>query len=89
MPRIIGIINMKFTAQDGTVIEGKSIHTTEPISPERGIGEAGDRFFLTSAKLVALDFDPVPGQTVDILYNKYGRVATMKLVDDDIVIDVG
>ena len=31
-----------------------------------------------------------PGQTVDILYNKYGKVAVMKLVTDDTdVIDIG
>lgn len=90
MPKIIGLVNMKFKAKDtDTMIEGKTIHTTEPISPERGIGEAGDHFFMSAAKLSALDFDPAPGQTVDVLYNRYGKVATMKLVDDDIVIDVG
>lgn len=90
MPRIIGIINTKFKTKDtGTTIEGKTIHTTEPISPERGKGEETDHFFLSAAKLAALDFDPAPGQTVDVLYNRYGKVATMKLVDDDIVIDVG
>lgn len=88
--RIIGVVNTKFTAQDGTIIEGKTVHTAEPISPERGIGEAGDRFFMSKAKLADLDFDPVPGQTVDVLYNRYGKVATMKLVTDDTdVIDIG
>lgn len=90
MSKIIGVVNTKFTAQDGTVIEGKTVHATEPISPERGIGEAGDHFFMSTTKLATLDFTPSPGQTVDILYNKYGKVAVMKLVTDDTdVIDIG
>lgn len=87
--RIIGIVNTKFTAQDGTVIEGKTVHTAEPISPERGIGEAGDHFFMSTTKLATLGFDPAPGQTVQVFYNRFGKVAVMKLVDDDIEIDIG
>lgn len=66
MPKIIGLVNMKFKAKDtDTMIEGKTIHTTEPISPERGIGEAGDHFFMSAAKLSALDFIPAVGQEVE------------------------
>lgn len=83
--RIIGVVNTKFTAQDGTVIEGKTVHTAEPISPERGIGEAGDHFFMSTTKLAALDFIPAVGQEVEVLYNRYGRVASLKLVQDEII----
>lgn len=86
MPKIIGLVNMKFKAKDtDTMIEGKTIHTTEPISPERGIGEAGDHFFMSAAKLSALDFIPAVGQEVEVLYNRYGRVASLKLVQDEII----
>lgn len=88
MARIIGVIHTNFTTQDGTLIEGDTVHITEPISAERGIGESGDRFFLSKAKLSSLDFTPAPGQTVEIFYNRYGKVASLKLVSDDsIVID--
>lgn len=88
MARIIGVIHTNFTAQDGTLIEGDTVHITEPISAERGIGESGDRFFLSRAKLSSLDFVPAPGQTVEVFYNKFGKVASLKLVSDDsIVID--
>lgn len=87
MAKIIGIESTSFKGNDGTQIEGKTYHTSEPIDPKRGQGERGDRFFLSKAKLADLDFTPAPGQTVDILYNRYGKVATMKLVDD--VLDIG
>lgn len=89
MARIIGVIHTNFIARDGTTIEGQTLHTTEPISAERGIGETGDRFFLSKAKLSTLDFTPAPGQTVEVFYNRYGKVSTIKLVDneDSIVID--
>lgn len=88
MVRVIGVVYTNFTARDGTTIEGQTLHTTEPISAERGIGESGDRFFLSKAKLSTLDFTPAPGQTVEVFYNRYGKVASLKLVSDDsIVID--
>lgn len=90
MAKIIGVADTQFTPKDSDKpITGKTLYATEAMDPKRGQGETADRFFLSSAKLAALDFDPAPGQTVDILYNKYGRVATMKLVDDDTEIDIG
>ncbi len=88
MPKIIGIANANFTPKDSeTAITGKTFYTTEPMDPKRGQGETADHFFLTSAKLDTLDFTPAVGQTIDILYNRYGRVATVKLVDsDDLII---
>ena len=88
MVRVIGVVYTNFTARDGTTIEGQTLHTTEPISAERGIGESGDRFFLSKAKLSTLDFVPAPGQSVEVFYNRFGKVASLKLVSDDsIVID--
>ena len=88
MVRVIGVVYTNFTARDGTTIEGQTLHTTEPISAERGIGESGDRFFLSKAKLSTLDFTPAPGQRIVVFYNRYGKVASLKLVSDDsIVID--
>lgn len=86
--KIVGVKNTKFKSKDtGDTIEGKTLYTTETIDPERGTGEETDHFFLSKAKLADLDFTPAPGQTVNVLYNRYGRVATVKLVDD--VIDIG
>lgn len=84
MAKIIGIIRTKFQAKDtGNTVEGQTIHVTESIASERGMGEAADHFFLSKAKLAALDFTPAPGQSVHVLYNKFGRVETLKLIDPD------
>ena len=56
------------------------------MDPKRGQGETTDHFFLTTAKLATLDFVPAPGQMVEVFYNRYGKVATLKLVGDDNII---
>lgn len=81
--KIVGVENTSFTGKDGTPVTGETIHTTEHINPERGKGERTDHFFLSTAKLSTLDFVPAPGQTVTILYNRYGKVATLHLLSDD------
>lgn len=89
MSKIIGIANTHFTPKDSDkAITGKTFYTTEPMDPKRGEGETADHFFLTNEKLAALNFTPAVGQTVDVLYNRYGRIATVKLVDDDNLIVV-
>lgn len=64
-------------------ITGKSIYITEPMDPKRGQGEIADHFFMTSARLAALDFIPAVGQTIEIFYNRFGKVSTLRLLDDD------
>lgn len=85
MAKICGIENVAFTGKDGTEVRGKRIHFTEAIAADRGVGEAADRLFLSDAKLVAMDFTPVVGQDIDILYDKNGRVKGVTVVDDLIV----
>lgn len=75
-----------FTAKDGTRVTGSTFYTAETIPSQRGEGEKGDRFFLSQAKLATLDFVPAVNQSVELYYNKYGKVATLQVVDD-IVID--
>lgn len=82
MTTVRGLEPKSFKGDDGNQIEGATIHISETIDPSRGVGERVDHFFLSKAKLAALDFEPAPGQTVEIFYNRFGKVATMKLVDD-------
>ena len=74
-----------FTAKDGTRVTGTTFYTAETIPSQRGEGEKGDRFFLSAAKLTALDFVPAVNQVVELYYNKYGKVASLRLVDDIII----
>lgn len=85
MPKIIGIQPVNFQTKEGETVTGKTIFTSEPILPKNGIGEKGEKFFLSSAKLALLDFDLQVGDMITILYNKYGKVANV-IRDDDIEI---
>lgn len=85
--KLIGIKPKSFTTPEGKTIEGADAYLTRGINPERGQGEEAERIFLSKAKLAALDFKPTPGQTVEVFYNRYGKVETMRLVDD--TVDVG
>lgn len=84
--KIIGIEEIRFMGKDGKEVVGKRIHFTDPIDAGRGIGDAGDKIFLSAAKLAALDFAPAVGMDVDILYDRGGRVKAVNVVDDDPII---
>lgn len=83
MTRVIGTERLSFKGADGTEVKGLNLYVSEAIDPKRGQGERADRYFLSEAKIAALDFTLAPGQVVDLLYNRYGKIATVKLLDDD------
>ena len=86
MSKIIGIARTSFTGSDGTPVEGTTLYFTDPIDPKRGQGAIGGKVFLSVAKLADLGFTPAVGQEITLFYNRYGKVATIKL-DDDFTID--
>ena len=81
MSRIVGIAKSSFTAGDGKQVTGTTIYVVEPLDPKKGQGERADHYFLSAAKLGDLGFTPMVGQEVTILFNRYGKVATLKLDD--------
>lgn len=85
MSRIVGVVNTSFETKDKTRIEGTTIHTLEAIDPKRGNGEAADHFFISRAKLAELDFTPAVGQEITELYNKYGKISKLILVDEEVI----
>lgn len=82
MAKIIGILDTSFKTKDGVQIEGKTFFATEPIDPKRGEGLSAERFFLSKNKLETLDFTPAVGQDVDVFFNRFGKVSTLKLLSD-------
>jgi hypothetical protein len=48
-----------------------------------------DHFFLSKNKLRDLSFTPAVGQEVDVLFNRYGKVQTLRLLSDTEAIDFG
>lgn len=88
MSNIVGLVSSKFTPRDSeTPIEGVIIHITDPIDPSRGSGVSCDHFFLTSKKFESLGFKPALGQDIEVLYNRYGKVQTLRLIDSFIEVD--
>lgn len=84
--KVIGIENVNFTGTDGKEVKGARIYVTEPL--QHGIGERGDTFFLSQAKLSKL-FTLAVGQVITPLYNRWGKVETLVLENEggDSVID--
>jgi len=78
---IIGKRPSGFTTADGTKIEGVTLYLAETMTTPGAEGKSAERVFLSKNKLSALDFTPTVGMEVDVLYNKFGKVATMKIND--------
>lgn len=85
--KVIGIEDVNFTGTDGKEVKGARIHVVEPL--QHGIGESGDKFFLSEAKLSKLGFTLSVGQVITPLYNRRGKVETLTLDSEggDSVID--
>ena len=82
MAKIMGLEQKSFTTKEGDTIEGVSIYITDKIPPQRGEGCMGDRIFLSKNKLNDLPFVPAVGMEVEVLYNKFGKVSTIRLIAD-------
>lgn len=82
MPKIMGLEQKSFTTKEGDTIEGTSIFIADKIPPQRGEGCTGDRIFLSKNKLNDLSFVPAVGMDIEVLYNKYGKVSTIRLIAD-------
>lgn len=86
MAKIIGIADTSFKPKDSdTIIEGKTIYTSEPINPIRGVGVSTDKFFLSKAKLAELDFTINLNQNVEPLFNRWGKIGTLRLLSDELL----
>lgn len=82
MSKIIGIAQNSFTPKDSdTKIEGVTIHITDPIPPGKGKGVSTERFFLLDKKMEQLPFTPVVDMEIEVLYNRWGKVETLRLLN--------
>lgn len=85
MAKIVGIIKTSFIPKDSKVpVEGLSVYVTEPINPKRGEGVSTDHFFLDKDKVSALNFTVSLNQEVEILYTKWGKVGSLRLIDEEL-----
>ena len=83
MSIIVGISKTAFKPKDSdTLIEGKTVYITDPIPPDKGEGVSTDHFFLSANKVKQLPFSLAVGQEVETLYNRWGKIATLRLLSD-------
>jgi hypothetical protein len=74
--------------KDGSPVTGKKFFISSPIEQGQGSGVSVESFFMSTQKLDHIEFVPKVGDNVEILYNRYGKVATMrKVTGDDEIID--
>ena len=75
---LVGIRNTSFKSQSGDEIEGKTLAFEYPIPEDKGEGFDVERIFVSNAKLNNLSSVLDINSSVQLVYNKYGKV-------DDIV----
>lgn len=76
---IVGIRPSSFKGDGGEQISGKNISLMYPL--EKGEGYGSERVFLTDAKLNQQDYQPVVGDAVTVVYNRYGRCDSIVPID--------
>ena len=79
MATIIGIRPSSFKGDNGETVTGMNIYYTYPL--EKGTGLGAERVFMTDAKLAGCGYQPLPGDEVQLEYNRFGRVAKIYPID--------
>lgn len=75
---VIGYRKSEFDTSDGKHISGFNIYCSYPL--EKGHGDGCDRLFVTDEKLAQSGYIPSVGDTINVLYNKYGKPAGIQLM---------
>lgn len=71
---LVGIRDTSFTAQSGEVISGKTLCFEFSIPDDKGKGYDVERVFVSAAKLKTFTSGLSIGSSVQLVYNKYGKV---------------
>ena len=79
MATIIGIRPSSFKGDNGETVSGMNIYYTYPL--DKGTGLGAERVFMTDAKLADCGYQPLPGDEVQLEYNRFGRVAKIYSID--------
>lgn len=90
MPKVTGLRNTSFKSRDdGSTVEGKTVYLSDDIPASVGSGQSTERYFLSQAKLDSFGFALKVGMDVRVLFNRFGKVATIELLNDlDEYVDV-
>jgi hypothetical protein len=84
MITIVGKRSTSFQPKDSSSpVVGTTFYYTEPLRD--GEGCRADRFFLSTAKIKAMDYTPKIGDIVELHYNRWGKLEELKPVEAEII----
>lgn len=83
MIKVIGIRRLDYTNKDGRAVKGYSFYLSEEV--DKVIGVTAFNSFLSDEAMQPLlnvvgSVEKLLGMSVDLSYNRYGRLTAMKLV---------
>lgn len=75
--KVTGYQMLSFTGKDGEKISGMNLYLSRSIPTDKGAGDATERIFLSDARMKRMELDAAKllGADVDVLYNRFGKVA--------------
>lgn len=73
---VIGFVKADFKGQDGNLVKGYNLFLTYNL-PENGQGVGCERVYITDDKLARCGYQPNVGDEVDLMYNRFRKVAAI------------
>ena len=82
--KVIGVERSCFRSRnEGEEVKGYNLYLASEISADRGAGSRVERLYLSDAKasVWGLDARALLGHTVQALYNRWGKLASLSVTD--------
>ena len=82
--KVIGVERSCFHSRNGgEEVKGYNLYLASEISADRGAGSRVERLYLSDAKasVWGLDARALLGHTVQALYNRWGKLASLSVTD--------
>lgn len=74
--KIIGFAENSFTAKDGTLVNGMNIYCSYESDRISGVG--CERIYVPMSRLEKGGYYPSLGDSIEVMYNKYGKVVGIR-----------
>ena len=76
---VIGYRKVHFTDPQGRLVDGYNLYLSRPAESKDSVGSEVQKIFIGSSYV---DYVPVLDQKVSILFNRYGKVSSVFVVED-------
>lgn len=77
---VAGIQYINFKGKDSEMVRGKKFFLSKAIDPKQGEGVEFVGAFFSDSRLASMAYKPAVGDTVEVLYNRYGKVYLLRPV---------